>query len=687
MPAGLFALVALIFGSIVSVRAETVEFKGCHARWSENELVIGNSLIERKWKIDQGLLTSISFRDLENDSEWLRQPGRQPAPHPGGEVAAEARTVSFTTRSGKSSPVEEESLIVEMAARGKAASFAYRFQIFPKASGVTILFTAESPEVKVEVVNAPGKDDAPKGLESADGGKAKLSKAIPALEDVVLAPYHLRFTQVELLDQSDGRNELVFEKEWLPTKETVEVSGNVFFSEDVTTGRGLVFLKLAPLPHARPVLSDWDARAAEGGRRLTFAGHGYPYVLLAYSGGSLGRIAALHTYQRQLRAYHPNRDGLLLSNTWGDRSADGRVSEEFVLKEIDAGSRLGVDVVQIDDGWQKGMSGNSAFGKGAWGKFYAADPDFWQPHPLRFPRGLKPLVEAAAAKKMRLGIWFAPESQDDNMHWEHDADLVLDNFRNHGVAHVKIDAAEIPTRKAEANLQRFYDKLLRETDGRVTFDADATAGRRLTYFGSPGVGPVFVENRYTDWTNYWPHLTLRNLWKLSHYVDPLRLRMEFLNNTRNAAKYGEDPLAPARYSPDALFATVMFSSPLAWFEVSNLPSAYQESVSMLVKVWKAHREEIFSGQMLPVGSAPDGGSWTGFVSTSQDRKSAHVLVFRELNPAADWTLELPFLSGENHRVTVLAGKGEAALSGNSLNLRLREKLQYLWLRVESGDSK
>jgi hypothetical protein len=62
------------------------------------------------------------------------------------------------------------------------------------------------------------------------------------------------------------------------------------------------------------------------------------------------------------------------------------------------------------------------------------------------------------------------------------------------------------------------------------------------------------------------------------------------------------------------------------------------------------------------------------------------VVFRELNPATDWTLELPFLSGENHRVTVLAGKGEAALSGNSLNLRLPEKLQYLWLRVEAGDS-
>jgi len=31
-------------------------------------------------------------------------------------------------------------------------------------------------------------------------------------------------------------------------------------------------------------------------------------------------------------------------------------------------------------------------------------------------------------------------------------------------------------------------------------------------------------------------------------VDPLRLRMEFLNNARNADLYGDDPLAPAHYS-------------------------------------------------------------------------------------------------------------------------------------------
>ena len=227
-----------------------------------------------------------------------------------------------------------------------------------------------------------------------------------------------------------------------------------------------------------------------------------------------------------------------------------------------------------------------------------------------------------------------------------------------------------------------YDKVLRETDGRVTFDPDATAGLRPTYFGSPTVGPVFVENRYTDWQNYWPHLTLHNLWKLSHYVDPLRLRMEFLNNTRNLDKYGDDPLAPARYSPDALFATVMFSSPLGWFEASNLPEDYQKSLAQLVTVWKRERAKLFSGNILPIGGVPDGKEWTGFTSVARDGGSGYVLLFRELNQDAEWSMDLKMFSRSVKSVRKLAGQGEATVSGSRLTVAIPEALQYLWLHVE-----
>jgi hypothetical protein len=58
----------------------SAEFRGCHARWNERELVIGNRKCERKWRIDKGLLTAKSFRNLTTGTEWIRQPAKQPAP-------------------------------------------------------------------------------------------------------------------------------------------------------------------------------------------------------------------------------------------------------------------------------------------------------------------------------------------------------------------------------------------------------------------------------------------------------------------------------------------------------------------------------------------------------------------------------------------------------------------------------
>ncbi|MFN9026967.1 MAG: alpha-galactosidase, partial [Akkermansiaceae bacterium] len=599
-----FLTVLAALFTISTALAERVEHLGCYAEWSETEIIVGNALVERKWTVRDGLLTASSLRDKTSDTEWLRQPGRQPAPYPGGEPANEKRKLAFTTEKRKLSPVEEECLLVKLVASGVKDTFTYQFQIFPKSAGVNLRFSGGEAPVSPTVENK--ETQKPDGIEQANMAKPDPKKPIQALEDLMLAPQHLRYTQVELKDQTDHHDELVFEREWLPLNDNFEVACNMFHVENPMNGNGLIFLKVGPLPHARPVKSPWDIRVAGEGRRLTFVGSGYPWTVVPYQEGRAGRIAAMQNFQRCLRQYQPQRDGMFLSNTWGDRNRDSRISEEFLLKEVEAGSRLGVDVVQVDDGWQKGKTGNSAFGKGAWGNFRSADPEFWKPHPERFPNGLKPLVDAAKQKGMKFGLWFGPDAENDMANWEKDADMLLSAFDKEGVEYVKIDAVEMTSPAAEVNLDKFYNKVLEKTQGRVVFDADATAGLRPGYFGSIHVGPIFLENRYTDWKRYWPHHTLRNLWTLGEYVDPVRLRMEFLNQTRHADKYKDDPLAPANYPPDTLFASVMFASPLGWFEVSNLPDEYFKSIPNLVSVWKKEREAIFSGSIIPIGQVPDG---------------------------------------------------------------------------------
>ncbi len=663
-----------------------VEFKTCYASWSDKELTVGNAFIERKWRIANGLLTATSFRDKTANVEWVVKPAAKPAPLPVATLPNESRPFQITPKTGRLSPVEDESLTLDIAAPGKA-SLTYRLQIFPASRGVSIRFDAQGELAESKAAKAK-PSDAPSGVESPDASK-KIPDAGDSLEDLLLSPQHLRFAQVTLIDQTDAHNELTFESEWLlqPNEQTLALPGNLFYIEDTLRKTGLVFLKLAPLPKARPVKSDADAFVYPGQHRLRFAGQGYPFVLLAYSGGSAGRIEALQTFQRQLRQYQPQRDAMFLTNTWGDRNRDARINEAFMLKEIAAGARLGVDVIQIDDGWQKGMSANSAHGKGAWNGFWASDPNFWQPHPQRFPSGLAPLVQAAREKGMRFGLWFAPDTTNNGANAQRDTDRLLQLHKESGIDYFKIDGIKISSSDVESNLQKFFGRLLADSNAQVTFDLDVTAETRFGYFGVTSTGPLFVENRYSDWRRYWPHHTLRNLWKLSHFVDPLRLRMEFLNNARNADKYPDDPLAPARYRPDYLFATTMYANPLGWFEISSLPEEYIASVSKLVAVWKRERAKLFAGTIVPIGSAPDGASWTGFASVAPDRQGAYILVFRELNTQADWSTDLPLLAPANYTVTPLAGDGTAELKQGKLMVHIPDAQRYLWVRLDAPPAK
>lgn len=681
MPRGFFKAMT----KITSPNQNHTQFSSCYARLEAQELVVANAHVERRWRVENSLLVATSFRDLASGYEWLAQPADPLPPQ------SETPALRLEGSGGQAGPTEAPSLVATLTIASQARTTTYRFQIFPNAPGVVVQALGSQDDApsspQTDLRDAPDVAE-PTGIETAPPQAPSDAPFEDTLEFLLLAPQHLRLVQVTLFDQTDAHDELVLETEWLlHPKENLALQGNLFVVEDTLTGRGLIFLKQAPLPHARTVKSPHDLLVHANKARFHLVGHGrddadgegYPFVTLAYGGGRAGCTQTLHTYQRQVRTYEPNRDGMFLSNTWGDRSRDGRVNEPFLTQEVAAAARLGVDVVQIDDGWQQGKTSNSVAAGGVWEGFWNANPDFWKPHPERFPHGLAPLVEQARAHNLQFGLWFAPDSTDDFAHWENDADTLLDLHRTLGVNYFKIDGVKMRTKHGEHNLQRFFHKVLVGSNGRVVFDNDVTAEVRAGYFGLLATGPLFVENRYTDWHGYWPHQTLRNLWKLARYVDPLRLRMEFLNHARNQDKYAGDPLAPSCYTPAYLFATTLFASPLGWFEVSNLPDDYFDQIAPLVRVWKTHREALFDGHLFPIGDAPDGTAWTGFLSVSDDQQSGYVLLFRELNDRAEQVLELPLLSSDDTFTTsVLAGQARLNLSRGRLTAALPQAQSFVF---------
>lgn len=538
-----------------------------------------------------------------------------------------------------------------------------------------------------------------RGTQSATGIETQPVVEVDAESDqdivqaLELHSQHLRLTQVILADGSDQNNELVHERQWLlhPSNGTLSLSGNLFLLEDLAQGAGKVFIKREPLPGARPVPTPCDLQVVPekgGGFKLslmqTKGCTAQTWTVLDYKGDYCERIRVMQDWQRNQR---PKTVGhalpRLLSNTWGDRSRDSRVEDRFIKAEIAAAHRLGVEVVQLDDGWQKGTSSNSAKAAelgGVWEGFWNADPNFWVPHPERFRHGLRPVVDEAQSWGIKIGLWFAPDSWNDFSNWRRDADRVLELFHSLGVEHFKIDGINAKTELALRNLHSFFSAVVEGSHGAIILDIDITAGTRPGYFGAMEGGLLYVENRYTDWHNYWPHHTLRNLWKLSRWIDPRRLRMEFLNNARNADRYIDDPLSPAQYAPDTLFATVMFSNPLGWFEVSNLPGFYIESASRLIRIWKEHRENLFRGTIIPIGKEPDGFAYTGFMSVSEARDYGYILLFRELHPGNCATITIPAIGPGDYTWGILASEGSIEVHDKTLTVSIPKPLGFLFAR-------
>lgn len=500
---------------------------------------------------------------------------------------------------------------------------------------------------------------------------------------------HFRVTQVMLQDRTDVMNELVQEREWLlHPSETLSLTGNLFCIETLGTGAGVVLVQPGPLPHARPAVPEVDVRIRKtgGGCRVEAmrVAAGGEWVRLDWQGGAAERGRVLQEWQQCCRPGHGNhRTPLFLSNTWGDRSRDGRMREDFMLEEIEVAGQLGVDVVQLDDGWQKGITSNSTLADqgGVWEGFWNADPEFWTVHPQRFPRGLAPLVAAAERAGVRLGLWFAPDSWNEFVHWERDAACLVRLHREHGICFFKIDGIKAHTERSFERLRRMVARVLGESGGAVVFDLDITAEVRPGYWGLMEAGVLFVENRYTDWGTYWPHHTLRTLWQLSRWVDPRRLRMEFLNAERNAERYAGDVLAPSRYGADTLFAMVMCANPLGWFELSGLSEGQRAAVAGIVSVWKAHREAFFAEVLMPVGVCPDGFGVSGFLSAGPG--GGYLVLFRGAGGADGAVVELPGAGGGT--AECLHGAGEAAVCGGTVQVRDLPAYGHGFFRVTWGE--
>ena len=627
------------------------KYKDCYASWTENTIVIGNKRIERRFQwCAQGLVCTATV-DKASAKEWR-----------GDEPPAVTPDVAIECAVSNNGGLSAKHLLLTATERQGGGVIETKLGVYPQLPFVILERRCKGlhPSSSEWVAEKGGT-----GNENAVTKDVIEAATLDRIDNVPLNVRHLTLKTFKLFDRTDLNDCLVTEEKMhLYPGCSFSMRGNVFLFDNYMENKGLLVVKDSPT-HLYQLLENDDSLRVKGTRNADIVGAGLhgdidtdDWCQLYGTTVGVGDTDELLVEYRQLYRVQylapAFKEPFIMSNTWGDRSQDSRVCEEFMLKEIEAGAKLGVDIIQIDDGWQKGVTINSKARKSSiWEGFYAADPDFWAVHPQRFPHGLKPLVKKAARHGIRFGLWFAPDSSHEFANWRRDVDTVLNLHRTYGISSFKLDSVNLLSKKAETNYLNFLTAVERESNNRIALNLDCTAQNRQGYVMWKQFGTLFVENRYTDWCNYFPHNTLKNLWMLSQFIPPRKFQFELLNNSRNDEKYGDDPLRPAAYDITYEFASVMVANPLVWMEMSNLTDKQITSLQKLVSVYRDVRKDFFNAEIYPIGEQPDGCSYTGFQIVVDD-KTGYLLLFKEYGTIGKHMYCLHNPLPKKPRVTLLA---------------------------------
>ena len=647
----------------------------CKIELKQDTLTIENNLIKRSWLWNNGNLITCKLEDKGNGLAWQLRNNQPDLSLPGEEKEGGEASIRIEEVPASLQYTHHLRATVEY----KAGNLQVRkiLKIYPDCPAIAceLYLKGQASQKWIKALDNPADlQNIEKLTQNSQGGN------VPVMEQLMLEGKHWQLEAVEFFDVTDRFNTLVRPVHALSYRDCL-YRGNLLFAENTEKEAGFFMLKEAPTSNVQLYYPGGDYLVSEGTFRMVGLGvdsadiktdewtKAYSYVTGTFRSGEKQKRMALRNYQMRIRPFLEDRDEMVMLNTWGDRGQDTRVNEAFCLKELELAAKLGVTHFQIDDGWQAGRSANSAYGgsfKNIWD-----NPDYWTPDPDRFPNGLAPIVKRGKELGIEVCLWFNPSIQHDYADWQKDADALIALYKKYGIRTFKIDGTFFDNKLAESRLRSLYNRVMEATGWKAVLNLDATAGRRGGYFFFNEYGNIFLENRYTDWGNYYPYWSLRNLWMLSRYVAPQSLQIEFLNKWRNKEKYAGDKFAPSTYSFDYLFAITMAAQPLAWFEASNLPDEAFPTGGVIQK-YKTVQHDFHTGYVFPVGDEPSGKSWCGFQSV-KDRKG-YFLLFRESNEEESFDMDTFFEPGEQVEFTPVLGAGKAFRSIAGKDGRIRFSL-------------
>ena len=615
-------------------------FKDCYTTYKDSELIIGNSLIERKISLENGIPSSCYVLNKKTGYKFEAKDGKRSIMFavPGFDFASSRVSVYATTDDKKG--FSNEALTVSVHFEKENQAVYALFRLYPECAYI-------SSALALNGVFGYGVETKICEEEYAD----YLRRTYSCMESVGMNEDHVKITEVEFYDFTDVRNNAVRKRERLAyfySPDGVDTyNGQMFVLNAYTKKNALVMVKESPSAYSRLYDGDFDMKyniyenAFMRGFGVDFTGKQLftPDMFLYYVtiGVAEDMEGAADGYKKYYRLEWKGGDKgtFIMSNTWGDRNGDTRVCHDFACKEADAGKKIGVDIIQLDDGWQSGLTSNSRFIKdkseGVWGSgLYKNCPDFWVPAPHKFPDGFDKTSDYIVSKGAHFGLWFSPDFDNDYENVDKDIEVLVNLYKEYNVTFFKIDGVDITSKKMEINLIKLLETVYERCDGKVDFDLDITGNqKRWGYLVNKQYGNLFLENRYSKTTNYYPFTTLRQVWLLSEFLPSQKFQIEVLNRKLAKELYNpSDILAPANYTQDYCFAIAMFACPLIWMEMTGLDKEDLSAISKIAKIHKKIKKDMANLVVKPIGEEPDGLNFSGFTALDEKGKG-YALLFRD----------------------------------------------------------
>jgi len=656
----------------------------CKVILEDSVLTISNSQIERQFLWNDGNLISKQLTDKLTGHSWKLNNKTPDCVFPGSKGAKNGTLKVRQLAATATTPAHVEAEIITSIGNLQVKRI---FRLYPKCPAIACDYYVKGESTGIWAPPQKGIGDLMNIETKAAEADGKVEAVI--MDRLALPGRHWRVNAVQFYDITDRTNTLTQEVSELAFIRESTIKGNLLFATDELNGHGVFMLKESPSYAVQLAYPGFDFSVKIG--EIAVAGIGiyssdlkanewtrcYGVVSGVSSGGTLGKLKALRTYQQNIRIHQPGRDDMIMLNTWGDRSRDKRMGEEFALNEIKDAQRLGITHFQLDDGWQEGRSPASFLPGGSFENIWD-NPNYWRPDPKKFPKGLAPVVEAGRKAGIEVCVWFNPSQDDSYAHWKDDANALIRLYKEYGIRTFKIDGVQITDKKSEINFRNLLDAVVSATDNQAVFNLDVTAGRRNGYHYFNEYGNIFLENRYTDFSNYYPHWTLRNLWMLSKYLPAQNLQIEFLNSYRNKDNYPtDDVLAPGKIPLEYEFAITMMAQPLAWMEASGLPEE-GFSIAPAVKKYRQYQQDIHAGMIFPIGEEPTGLNWTGFQSMNGDQ--GYLLVFRGYTDKDSARIKTYLHEGVEVRLDPVLGEGKQVKAivgqGGEMQFTLPERHSY-----------